>query len=229
MHDQATAEPNALMRGPSTAERRLVLLHGWGADADDLLDLAELLVPSSVSVVSLRAPQDHPAGVGRQWYPLVWQEMVPEPAWPEVPAARTALRQRLEHLGASIPLERTALLGFSQGAAMALDVATGGDQPLPLAAVIGCSGYPHRDWHPRASGTPVLLTHGRQDPVVLLQHCNVLQERLEAAGIPVTRQDFTGGHGIDPALFPLMSRFLAQAWEQRGEPSPNPSVASMDP
>lgn len=214
MHDPAAAEPNALTRGPALAERRLVLLHGWGADADDLLDLAELLVPASVHVVSLRAPQPHPAGVGRQWYPLLWQEMVPEPAWAEVPAARSALRRRLELLGQSVPLENTALLGFSQGAAMAVDVATGDDQPLPLAALIGCSGFPHRGWIPRASGTPVLLTHGRQDPVVDWQHANTLQEQLEAAGVRVTRQDFTGGHGIDPALVPLMARFLAQAWEQ---------------
>jgi phospholipase/carboxylesterase len=205
-------EAGLIRLGPDCAERRLVLLHGWGADADDLLDLAALLVGPEVSVVALQAPQPHPAGAGRQWYPLLWNAMVPEPAWAEVPAARRALRQRLDHLGASVPLRNTALLGFSQGAAMALDAATGGEAPLPLAAVIGCSGYPHRDWQPRASATPVLLTHGREDPVVLLQHCNTLQQQLEQAGIAVTRQDFSGGHGIDPELFPLLQQFLAQAW-----------------
>ncbi len=216
MHDPAATDPHALVRGPAAAERRLVLLHGWGADADDLLDLAELLVPGDVNVVSLRAPQPHPAGVGRQWYPLLWQAMVPEPDWPSVPAARAALRQRLELLGETVPLKRTALLGFSQGAAMALDVATGseGDGPLPLAAVIGCSGYPHRDWQPLAGGTPVLLTHGREDPVVLCEHCDTLQQRLEAAKIRVSRKDFSGGHGIDPALVPLIRRFLTECWEQ---------------
>jgi phospholipase/carboxylesterase len=205
-----------LVRGPASADRRLVLLHGWGADADDLLDLAELVIPpalaGTVNVVSLRAPQPHPLGMGRQWYPLLWQEMLPEPAWEQVPAARQDLRGRLKQLAGSVPLEHTALLGFSQGAAMALDAATGGEAPLPLAAVIGCSGYPHRDWQPRASATPVLLTHGREDPVVLLQHCNTLQQQLEQAGIAVTRQDFSGGHGIDPELFPLLQQFLAQAW-----------------
>ncbi len=211
-------EAGLIRLGPESADRRLVLLHGWGADADDLLDLAALLVGPEVSVVALQAPQPHPAGAGRQWYPLLWHDMVPEPAWAEVPAARNALRQRLEHLGASVPLPRTALLGFSQGAAMALDVATGGHSPLPLAAVIGCSGYPHRDWAPQASGTPVLLTHGRQDPVVPWQHCDTLQRLLEGAGIGVTREDFSGGHGIDPALFPLMRQFLEAAWRPSGTP-----------
>lgn len=202
----------ALWLGPEQADRRLVLLHGWGADADDLLDLASLLVPSEVSVVALRAPEPHPAGVGRQWYPLLWREMTPEPAWEQVPAAREDLRRRLLSLATSVPLERTALLGFSQGAAMAIDVATGGDQPLPLACLIACSGYPHRDWRPQATAMPVLLTHGQEDPVVPAFHGDRIQQELEHAGFAVHRQDFRGGHGIDPALFPLMRDVLQQGW-----------------
>ena len=202
----------ALWLGPEQADSRLVLLHGWGADADDLLDLASLLVPAGVSVVALRAPEPHPAGVGRQWYPLLWREMTPEPAWERVPAAREALRQRLLALAASVPLPQTALLGFSQGAAMAIDVATGFDQPLPLACLIACSGYPHRDWQPQATATPVLLTHGREDPVVPSFHGDRIQSSLEQAGIQVQRQDFRGGHGIDPALFPLMRQLLQRSW-----------------
>jgi phospholipase/carboxylesterase len=206
-------DPGALRLGPEQAGRRLVLLHGWGADADDLIDLAELLVAPEVSVVSLRAPEPHPAGAGRQWYPLLWSAaMVPEPAWEQVPAAREALRRRLVELGASVPLERTALLGFSQGAAMALDVATGADRPLPLSAVIGCSGYPHRGWRPQACGTPVLLTHGLEDPVVSAQHSQDLLTQLQAAGIPVERHLFRGGHGIDPDLLPVLARFLEASW-----------------
>lgn len=205
----------AIHLGPPRAARRLVLLHGWGADADDLLDLAELLVPPEVSVVALRAPEPHPAGMGRQWYPLLWSDMVPEPLWETVPAAREALRRRLLALADTVPLEQTALLGFSQGAAMALDGATGGDRPLPLACLIACSGYPHRDWQPRADGMPVLLTHGREDPVVPSHLCDRVERLLQDASIPVSRHDFTGGHGIDPALIPAMATFLAQGWRRR--------------
>ena len=84
--------------GPQQSERRLVLLHGWGADADDLIDLSELLVEPAVSVVALRAPLAHPGGSGRQWYDLQ------QPNWPQLPAARTHLRQRLEQLATEIPL-----------------------------------------------------------------------------------------------------------------------------
>ncbi len=196
------AEADALWQGPERAARRLVLLHGWGADADDLLDLGAELVGPAVSLVALRAPQPHPAGFGRQWYPLS-----PAPDWSQLPAARRDLRRRLEALAVTVPLESTAVLGFSQGAAMALDAAT----DLPLAALIACSGYPHPDWQPRPR-TPVLLTHGLQDPVVMAAASEELEERLLQAGGAVERIGFPGGHGIDPVLFPRIRAFLEAGW-----------------
>lgn len=196
--------------GPPAARERLVLLHGWGADADDLLDLGQLLGGPGVSVVALQAPLPHPAGTGRQWYDLQ------QPGWPQLPVARDRLRQRLEALDAELSLRRTVLLGFSQGAAMALDVATAAGA-LPVAGLIGCSGYPHPDWTPQAGlASTVLLSHGRQDPVVPYQASEALQERLQAAGAAVDLLGFEGGHAIDPNLFPAMRRYLASCWEQAG-------------
>jgi phospholipase/carboxylesterase len=199
---------SALMVGPAGAERSLVLLHGWGADADDLLDLgSELLGPDAakVRVVGLRAPLPHPGGVGRQWYDLGI------PGWPQLPAARVNLLGRLQSLAQSIPMERTALLGFSQGAAMAIDVAVGSG--LPLAALIGCSGYPHPGWEPQRPLAPILLTHGTEDPVVPYAACEDLEQRLRDSGGQVRKLPFSGGHGIDPALFPAMREFLIDAWQ----------------
>jgi phospholipase/carboxylesterase len=199
---------SALTLGPREAERRLVLLHGWGADADDLLDLGrELLGPADagVSLVALRAPHPHPGGMGRQWYDLG------RPGWPELPQARADLLRRLRQLADSVPLERTALLGFSQGAAMAIDVASG--EELPLASLIGCSGYPHPDWQPQRPQAPILLTHGREDAVVPYEACEALEQRLRDSGGTVRVLPFAGGHGIDPGLFPAMREFLARAWQ----------------
>lgn len=199
---------SALVVGPHETDRRLVLLHGWGADADDLLDLAADLLGAeadAVSVVALRAPLPHPGGMGRQWYDLGL------PGWPQLPAARSDLLRRLQRLSQDVPLERTALLGFSQGAAMAIDVAIGAG--LPLAALIGCSGYPHPDWEPQRPMAPILLTHGREDPVVPYAACEALMERLKTSGGEVALLPFSGGHGIDPALFPAMREFLARAWQ----------------
>lgn len=214
--DQSPRDDGTAIRlGPERASRRLVLLHGWGADADDLLDLGQELVDGTVDLVALRAPGIHPAGIGRQWYGLA-----PAPDWQELPSAREALWQRLEQLAQTVPLQHTVLLGFSQGGAMAVDVATDGGHPsaaaLPLAALISCSGYPHPGWSPRAEGLKVLLTHGLQDSVVPAEASEALEQGLQAAGASVKRQLFSGGHGIDPDLLPLMREFLARAWEAAG-------------
>ena len=209
----------ALWLGPCQAEHRLVLLHGWGADADDLLDLGAELIgadPASLdlSVVALRAPLPHPGGFGRQWYDLQ------QPEWPQLPQARRDLRQRLLALGTTVPLERTSLLGFSQGAAMAIDVATGGgadaSAPLALAGLIACSGYPHPDWRPQAPRTSILLTHGEQDPVVPFAASQALERSLAEAGGSVQRIAFPGGHCIDPDLIATMRDFLFTGWRESG-------------
>jgi phospholipase/carboxylesterase len=200
--------PSSLVLGPQEAERRLVLLHGWGADADDLLDLGSELLGSdaaAVSVVALRAPLPHPGGTGRQWYDLG------RPNWPELPAAREDLLGRLGELAETVPLERTVLLGFSQGAAMAIDVAVGA--ALPLAGLIGCSGYPHPGWVAPTPTMPILLTHGTADSVVPFGACEALEQSLKASGGRVETLAFPGGHGIDPGLFPAMRKFLGRAWQ----------------
>ena len=194
--DQAVGE--ALQSGPKAAAKRLVLLHGWGADADDLLELGRQLCGERRQLLALRAPQPHPGGSGRQWYDLQ------NPNWPDLPQARLALRARLEALGRSLPLEQTVLLGFSQGAAMALDV--GSD--LALAGIVACSGYPHPGWQAKPAMAQVLLTHGKNDPVVpyaaseeLLRLLRLQQARVELIGT-------AGQHGIDAELLPAIRRFI---------------------
>ena len=194
--DQAVGE--ALQSGPKAASKRLVLLHGWGADADDLLELGRQLCGEQRQLVALRAPQPHPGGFGRQWYDLQ------NPSWPDLPQARLALGQRLEALGRSLPLEQTVLLGFSQGAAMALDVGSG----LALEGIVACSGYPHPGWQAKPTMAKVLLTHGKNDPVVpyaaseeLLRLLTLEQARVKLVGT-------AGQHGIDAELLPAIRRFI---------------------
>ncbi len=196
------AAGEGLQLGPADADSRLVLLHGWGADADDLLDLGELLVGPKVSVVALRAPEPHPYGVGRQWYGL-------QPIdWSQLPGARAALTSRLAALASSVPLERTVVLGFSQGGAMALDVGSG----LPLAGIVACSGFPHEGWHPAPTTgqalPTVLLSHGREDPVVPYAASEAVLNTLTQAGATVRLLPFSGGHTIDQAVLPEIASFV---------------------
>ena len=63
-----------------TATHRIILMHGWGADSDDLLTFGKEMsekINLDFEVISLRAPGLHPSGQGRQWYGLYphdWNE-----------------------------------------------------------------------------------------------------------------------------------------------------------
>ena len=169
---------------------RLVLLHGWGADAEDLLPLGDglaALTSLPAECIGLQAPEPHPGGQGRQWYGLF-------PAnWQAVPSATQQLRGRIEALDLeTIPLSRTVLIGFSQGGAMALHVGC----DMPLAGVISCSGYPHPGWQPPSTRPPVLLLHGLDDDIVPAAAAEKLMEVLKAGSNPCRLTTFAGGHTI---------------------------------
>ena len=191
---------------PSCATHRLVLLHGWGADANDLIPLGQTLSkglnPRSIELVALNAPQKHPEGIGRQWYGLF------PPDWDAIPPSIEELSVRIKAIcSSSIPLERTVLLGFSQGGAMAIDVGS----KLPLAGLIGCSAYPHPQWVPSQKSPPVLLFHGEEDEVVPYEASRKLITSLKANAINADLVLFEGGHEIPTKLLPKMELTL-QKW-----------------
>ena len=201
-----TLMPDSVIHaGREPARIRLVLLHGWGADAEDLLPLGEGLAAASTipaECIGLQAPELHPGGQGRQWYGLF-------PAnWQAVPSATQQLRRRIEDLDLeSIPLSRTVLIGFSQGGAMALHVGCN----LPLAGVISCSGYPHPGWQPSSTRPPVLLLHGLDDDVVPAAAADKLLELLRTGSTPCSLTTFAGGHSIPPEAQTAMAQAI-QSW-----------------
>ena len=199
----ALAAPAPLYLQPRpSAQARLVLLHGWGADADDLMMLGASLaqrIHFPLDVVALPAPEAHPQGIGRQWYGLFPAQ------WEAVPAAQASLRARLLALAEEgIPLESTVVLGFSQGAAMALSTGCG----LPLAGLISCSGYPHPGWEAPITRPPVLLLHGREDEVVPSNAAEALVSLLKASPAGLNLELFSGGHTIPESSFTTMSKAL---------------------
>ena len=173
------------------ATNRLVLLHGWGADAQDLLQVGKLLtedLKDRFEIVSLSAPQPHPSGIGRQWYPLYPHE------WEQVPNALLDLERRLNNLCfEQIPLNKTLLLGFSQGGAMALELATRKN----FEAVFALSSYPHPDWKPLKDMPPIFLCHGNFDQVVSKEASQKSFDSLIKNGNVSEIYFFEGGHEIN--------------------------------
>jgi len=179
-----------LCQPSAPARARLVLLHGWGADAGDLMPLGQALaeaIATPLELVALQAPQLQTQGSGRQWYGLFPAD------WAAVPAAVEGVKERINNLSSEeIPLEATVLLGFSQGGAMAM--AAGCD--LPLAGLIACSAYPHPNWQAPVIRPPVLLLHGRNDDVVPYSAAVALNNDLSQGDQTCDVFSFDNGHAI---------------------------------
>jgi phospholipase/carboxylesterase len=173
-----------------SATNRLVLLHGWGADENDLIPVGKLLtegLKDRFEIVSLSAPQPHPSGLGRQWYPLYPHE------WEQVPEAVLDLEKRLNNLCfKTIPLNKTLLLGFSQGGAMALELASRNK----FEGVFALSSYPHPEWKPSKDMPPIFLCHGNIDQVVDKTASQKSFDILLKNGVKSELYFFDGGHEI---------------------------------
>ncbi len=189
-----------------TASHRLVLLHGWGADAEDLIPLGKDLIKDlsmQIELVSIRAPFKHPQGIGRQWYGLF------PPNWEEAEKSVMQLRDRLGKLSSkSIPLQKTVLLGFSQGGAMALSSGVN----MQLGGIVGCSAYPHPELNPLKKSPPVFLTHGEEDSVVPINAFIELRRLFDQSNTAFQFKVFEGSHEIPIELYSEIQSFLNQCF-----------------
>lgn len=180
----------------------LVLLHGWGADANDLSPLASILNLPTYQSLFPNAPFPHPQfSWGRAWYALERQD------YQGLVECRQMLQAWLLSLEAEtgIPLERTILGGFSQGAAMALDVGLS----LPVAGLCSLSGYLHfQPQHLPSSPPPIFMVHGQQDMVVPIQAAHQARNELKAIAAQVEYHELAMGHEIPQLVLQLLKTFI---------------------
>lgn len=199
------------------ARSLVVLLHGYGADGNDLIGLAEPLasvLPNTV-FVSPDAPQPCRVNpMGRQWFPISWIDGSPESEMIAGfhQAARTLDAWLTETMAQEGVTEaETALVGFSQGAMMSLEV--GPLRSTAPAAIVAFSGRvvdPGPDAPAPASAPPILLVHGDQDEVVPVAALHEARTILGAMGLSVQWHVSRGvGHGIAPDGLRLAAGFLA--------------------
>jgi phospholipase/carboxylesterase len=190
----------------------VVLLHGIGANGNDLLFLAQawrkLLPKAEFIAPNAPLPYDH-APEARQWFSL--QDRAPEMLLAGLREAGTILDRFFDELLASRQLgdARLALAGFSQGAATALYA--GLRRQKPIAGIVAFSGALLGEGLGRdiRSKPPVLLVHGVADDVVPFQSMANAKATLAAAGVPVKAVARPGlRHAIDDAGIALAGEFL---------------------
>jgi len=212
------------VRKPSSggAPRQLVvLLHGLGADGNDLIGLAPYWAPllPDAEFISPHAPFPcDMAPFGRQWFSL--QDRSPESILAGVRASASMLDGFLDEALAASGLDggQLALVGFSQGTMMSLYV--GLRRAVAPAAILGFSGalvgadILAQEIRARP---PVLLVHGDADEVVPPQALPAAVRALRASGVAVealTRPNL--GHGIDEEGLKRGGAFLHRAFGLSG-------------
>jgi phospholipase/carboxylesterase len=180
----------------------IVLLHGYGADGHDLMGLAPSWAPSLPDAIfyAPNALEPCEVGFGFQWFGL--EDRSPARLIAGVEAAAPVLDAWLDARLAEHRLEdrACALVGFSQGAMVALHV--GLRRKKAVAGILGYSGAliaAERLPHEIVSRPKVMLVHGTADQVVPSGALSVAVKGLDAAGVSVTALSRPGlGHGIDP-------------------------------
>ena len=198
------------------ADALVVLLHGYGANGEDLIALGHEwrgALPRA-AFAAPNAPEALPMADmgGLQWFPLTMRD--PSEYWRGANAAGPLLAAFLEAelQRRRLPPGRLALVGFSQGTMMALQV--GLRLSPPPAAIVGYSGMLAGPEHlaPASSQPAVLLVHGEQDDVIPVEALDLAREALASHGYVVEWHRRPGlGHGIDATGLRLGGRFLADA------------------
>lgn len=218
--------------GEERPDVNVVLCHGYGAPADDLVGLAAELTHVNVGLGSRvrwifpAAPlslEELGAPMGRAWWHLDMERLIGQRDWtryveevPEgLPKARRLLMALLEDLESKtkVPIARTILGGFSQGAMLTTDVALRLEEaPLGLCVLSGAL-LSRAAWEERAkkrTSLPVFQSHGRQDQILPFEVAERLRKLLETAGMKVTFVPFQGPHGIAPAALEGLAAWLVQ-------------------
>ena len=199
-------------QGPAT--NLVVLVHGYGADGQDLIGLAshwQDLLPTT-AFAAPNAPARVPGSPGYQWFPI--SRIDPHEMRKGTDVAGPLLEEYLNTELAKLGLgpERLALVGFSQGTMMSLHV--GLRRKVPPAAIVGFSGL-LAGAAPILEGDvpPILLTHGDSDTVIPPQAMFLAANQLGLAGAMVQWHLARGmGHGIDPDGLAMAGQFLSLAF-----------------
>ena len=173
-----------------TAAGALIAIHGRGGGAEDIIALAREIAPPNVTILA-------PQAAGNTWYPYRFLEPT-ERNEPYLSSALRTVADLVAQLGEQgIPPERIALLGFSQGACLALEAAA--RNARRYAGVIGFSGGligppgTSFDFAGSLDGTPVFMGSSDVDP-------HIPKERVEESAVALDRL----GAAVDVRLYPGM-------------------------
>ena len=204
-------------------EGALVLNHGRATSERDLFPLLDELDPEHRLVgVTPGAPLTGIPPGGRHWY------VVPRVGYPDpetFASSYASLTSFLDDILAEhgIGWERTVVGGFSMGAVMSYAVGLGEGRPSP-AAILAFSGFVPtvQGWRPELEsrrGLPVLIHHGRMDPIIEVEFGRTANELLTTAGLDVSYLETNAGHWLPPEVVARARALVGSVVEAAGPKS----------
>jgi phospholipase/carboxylesterase len=219
--------PRLPPRSRGAARQLVVLLHGYGADGNDLIELGRAwqeLLPDAAFVAPHAPERCAQSAAGRQWFSLTFRD--PNERWSGVIKAAPLIERFIaeELKRNSLPAGALALVGFSQGTMLALHA--GLRRATGPAAIVGYSGLfvlPNGAAPEAIAGEikcrpPVLLVHGDGDDLIPAQALLLSAQYLAALDIPTEWHMSAGlGHGIDEEGLRHGGAFLARQLNKRAE------------
>lgn len=197
----------------------VVLLHGYGANGDDLIALGDgwrRWLPEAVFVAP-NAPETIPGMQGGlQWFALTLRN--PSEYWRGVVSAQPALDRFFDDELARYRIlpDRLVLVGFSQGTMLALHA--GLRRAAAPACIVGYSGLLAGPEHLAeiTARPPILLVHGEADDLIPVTALHIAREQLAKSDLLVEWHVRPGvGHGIDPEGQIMAGHFIASALKGR--------------
>jgi predicted esterase len=179
---------------PEQARRSVILVHGRGASADDMLGLAREFQTNDVAYLA-------PQAAGNTWYPHSFLSPI-EQNEPWLTSALDVVARLVSTLGErGIPADRIAIMGFSQGACLSLEFAA--RHAKRFAAIVGLSGGligapgTPRGYTGAFEGTPVFLGCSDVDPHIPLERVHESAEVFRSMGA-----------AVDERIYPRMGHMV---------------------
>ena len=179
-------------------DKAFIVLHGWGANQHDLVPFVRNLNLKNYYSFFPNAPFDVPgtAGTGKGWFSFpINDESENELAQSKV--------QLLAHINEvekrGFSLTNIVIMGFSQGAAMALEILL--SKRKRIGAVISLSGFliDGSNFHTLNDAikqTPIFLAHGQHDTILPLKRAKLSAKALKNAGLKITWREYPMAHEI---------------------------------
>jgi predicted esterase len=208
--DDPHATQPVLHRGPTLAQARLAIIaiHGRGASADDILNLTSELRTTDVAYLA-------PEAAGHTWYPNSFLSPI-ERNEPWLSSALNLLSRLVAILGEQgVSADRIGLMGFSQGACLALEFAA--RHARRYAAVVGLSGGligprgTPRTYTGSFDGTPVLLGCSDVDPHIPVDRVRETADVLTPMQATVDARIYRGmGHTVNTDEISAVQALLAR-------------------